>query len=185
MPLPSEPRPPAATRKPRVVEEVDADPEDAQWVQKTLSNYKLDPAKASAPTPTVKYDVPEEAIDPDSFVSNTWTGRSRVDGQKVDQKPAAQKVTQKPAATQPVRAATPPLPSPDEDEIFELDLQDEPAAPQAEAIPQFTEKQLEAIIRAQAKDVIEKVVWQIVPEIASRIIEREIERLLKERNERK
>jgi two-component system, cell cycle response regulator len=50
------------------------------------------------------------------------------------------------------------------------------------SIPQFDEKQLETIIRAQSQEVIEKVVWQVVPEIATRIIERELERLLKERN---
>lgn len=49
--------------------------------------------------------------------------------------------------------------------------------------PQLSERQLEAIIRAQSKEVIEKVVWQVVPEIATQIIEREIQKLLKERND--
>jgi len=84
------------------------------------------------------------------------------------------------------------------EEELELDLSDSetistarpaeqtPTAPlrpntATENIPQLNEKQLEAIIRAQSQEVIEKVVWQVVPEIATRIIEREIERLLKER----
>ncbi len=50
-------------------------------------------------------------------------------------------------------------------------------------IPQLDAKQLEAIIRAQSKEVIEKVVWQVVPEIATQIIEREIKKLLKERHD--
>jgi hypothetical protein len=47
---------------------------------------------------------------------------------------------------------------------------------------QINEQQLEAIIRAQSQEVIERVVWQIIPDLAARIIEREIDRLLKERN---
>lgn len=50
------------------------------------------------------------------------------------------------------------------------------------AHPQLSAKQIEDIIRAQSQEVIEKVVWQIVPEIATRIIERELQRLLSERS---
>jgi hypothetical protein len=48
-------------------------------------------------------------------------------------------------------------------------------------IPQLNEKQLEAIIRKQSAEVIESVVWKVVPELATQIIERELNRLLKER----
>jgi two-component system cell cycle response regulator len=44
---------------------------------------------------------------------------------------------------------------------------------------------LEKIIRAQAAEIIEKVVWQVVPELAARAVEKEIARLLKEQDERK
>ncbi len=47
----------------------------------------------------------------------------------------------------------------------------------------LSEKQLEAIIRSQSKEIIEAVVWKIVPEIATTIIERELKRLLDERDQ--
>jgi two-component system, cell cycle response regulator len=46
----------------------------------------------------------------------------------------------------------------------------------------LTAEQLEKIIRDQSKDVIESVVWKVVPELATQIIERELNRLLKERD---
>lgn len=44
-------------------------------------------------------------------------------------------------------------------------------------------EQLEKIIREQSAEVIESVVWKVVPEIATQIIERELNRLLKERDQ--
>ncbi len=49
-------------------------------------------------------------------------------------------------------------------------------------IPKMNEDQIEAIIRAQSAEIIESVVWKIVPEIATQIIERELSRLLRERD---
>jgi two-component system, cell cycle response regulator len=43
-------------------------------------------------------------------------------------------------------------------------------------------EQLEKIIREQSAEVIESVVWKVVPELAKQIIERELNRLLKERD---
>lgn len=42
----------------------------------------------------------------------------------------------------------------------------------------LTEDQLEKIIRSQAKEIIEAVVWKVVPDLASQMIERELKRLL-------
>ena len=42
----------------------------------------------------------------------------------------------------------------------------------------LTEEQLEKIIRSQAKEVIEAVVWKVVPDLASQMIEKELKRLL-------
>ncbi len=47
--------------------------------------------------------------------------------------------------------------------------------------PQMSAAEIEKIIRAQSADVIESVVWKVVPELATQIIERELNRLLKER----
>jgi len=46
----------------------------------------------------------------------------------------------------------------------------------------LTAEQLEKIIREQSKDVIESVVWKVIPELATQIIERELNKLLKERD---
>ncbi len=42
--------------------------------------------------------------------------------------------------------------------------------------------QIEQIIRAQSAEVIESVVWKVIPELATQIIERELKKLLKERD---
>jgi two-component system cell cycle response regulator len=42
--------------------------------------------------------------------------------------------------------------------------------------------QLEKIIREQSAEVIESVVWKVIPELAAQIIERELNKLLKERD---
>ncbi len=167
--------------------------EDAQWVQKSISKYKLDPSKRSEAPPKISYNVSDEKIDPESFVSNAWSGRIQkqtsvpLANSLMAQKPTMKvgpgappqapikvpKIDQKPIAKKPVDE--------NEDEIFELDLGSEPAGKKS-LPPQLSEEQLETLIRAQSKEVIEKVVWQVVPEIATRIIERELERLLSERN---
>lgn len=48
-------------------------------------------------------------------------------------------------------------------------------------IPSLSAEQLEKIIREQSAEVIESVVWKVVPDLAAQIIERELNRLLKER----
>jgi hypothetical protein len=49
-------------------------------------------------------------------------------------------------------------------------------------IDQLSPQQLENIIRAQSAEVIESVVWKVVPELAAQIIERELNKLLRERD---
>lgn len=56
----------------------------------------------------------------------------------------------------------------------------QPAAPQA--FGQLSAEQLEKIIREQSAEVIESVVWKVIPELATQIIERELNKLLKERD---
>lgn len=55
-----------------------------------------------------------------------------------------------------------------------------PAAPAS--APQMSAEQLEKIIRQQSAEVIESVVWKVVPDLAAQIIERELDKLLKERD---
>jgi len=58
-------------------------------------------------------------------------------------------------------------------------------APAPPLIPTLSAEQLEKIIREQSAEVIESVVWKVVPDLATQIIERELNRLLKERDAQK
>lgn len=46
----------------------------------------------------------------------------------------------------------------------------------------LTHEELENIIRAQSKEIIESVVWKVVPEIATTLIEKELKRILRDLN---
>jgi CheY-like chemotaxis protein len=149
--VPVELPPPAPVTKSQFVAPVADEPEveegENQWIQKTLSNYKV-------PAPALDEDEDENAAQI-PIVRNEVTVTRNV----------------------PTSAVA------DDDGEIELDLSGEPLRPTASPVAPMTEKQLEAIIRAQSKEMIEKVIWQVVPEIASQIIEREIQKLLKERDE--
>jgi two-component system cell cycle response regulator len=56
------------------------------------------------------------------------------------------------------------------------------AAPAISAAGSLSAQQLEKIIREQSAEVIESVVWKVVPELAKQIIERELNKLLQERD---
>lgn len=57
-------------------------------------------------------------------------------------------------------------------------------APEAEImstaapVAPLTENQLETIIRSQAKEMLESVIWKVVPDLAAQMIEKELKRLL-------
>lgn len=63
--------------------------------------------------------------------------------------------------------------------------EDSSAVPAGGSLKGLSEEKLEEIIRAQSKEVIEAVVWKVVPEIAAQIVERELKRLLDERDQLK
>lgn len=153
--LPSEPvraqKPPPLRAQPAAPAE---EPDENQWFQKTLSKFKLDPSRQTEADRSVK---PPKA--PSVYESE--------DGDALELDLGDEATT----ASQPIPESKPPA----------LKVTSVSAGSATGAIPQLNEKQLEAIIRAQSQEVIEKVVWQVVPEIATRIIERELERLLKER----
>lgn len=46
-----------------------------------------------------------------------------------------------------------------------------------QAIPQMSKEELKRLILAQSKDIIESVVWDVVPELAKEMIQKEIQRL--------
>ena len=63
-----------------------------------------------------------------------------------------------------------------------MELEAEATAPTLQPT-ELNHKQVEAIVRAEAREILEKVIWEVVPEIASQVIEREIQKLLKEQDE--
>lgn len=97
--------------------------------------------------------------------------------------------------TRNAKAASRPAPvAIDEVSHSELELEDlvredsmkipmPPPAPTVQVPTGLNADQLEKIIREQSAEVIESVVWKVVPEIATQIIERELNRLLKERDQ--
>jgi CheY-like chemotaxis protein len=171
---------------PLVTPELEDVEEESEWVQKSISNYKMDPSKFNL-------DVPKALESEDSLSLIEEVTR-----------PSVRSSTQS-------TMSPPPMPTKSQPEVINFDQ--EPSNAFAletsnneisieENLPlnletnvenkkitqiqdfanQINEQQLEAIIRAQSQEVIERVVWQIIPDLAARIIEREIDRLLKERN---
>lgn len=86
-----------------------------------------------------------------------------------------------------------PKANPPREETGDLELEEmveesmpAPAAAAPSAAPAvsgaLSAEQLEKIIREQSAEVIESVVWKVIPELAAQIIERELNKLLKERD---
>jgi two-component system cell cycle response regulator len=149
------------TKNVRVEKEED---EDNLWIQRSLADYKLKKEELEDEVPSVSYATKEEKADIETFVSKVVA--SAVLGQKqVPKVKIAELRTEEPSE-------------------LELELGENTAPKISEAQAAINERQVEAIIRAQAKEIIEKVVWQVVPEIASQIIERELQKLIKERDQK-
>ncbi len=146
--------------------DVDED-SDAQWISKTLTNFKIDRSKIEAED-EVPYEVPEEKIDPEALIRNQPPSTPPPLSQRIQKAKQSMPATHAPADT--------------DDGDIELDLGPEETQPTA-AYSELNEKQMEAIVRREARELIEKVVWEVVPEIATQIIEREIKKLLKEKDD--
>lgn len=119
----------------------------------------------------VEYDMPSQKINVDDIFKA---------GDREEEEQFAFREAPKSAAKQKVLPPVEELTLEDEDLIEE-----ETGAPPLSAPPLgagLSEAQLEKIIRAQSAEVIESVVWKIVPDLAKQIIERELARLLKERD---
>lgn len=158
--LPTAPPQPTSPKSQPLVAESKSEDDESQWVQKTLSKYKLDLQKSLEDLPQ-KDDSRIEFPNKSPIEEEPELELDLSEQGEYDFPPPVTKVTK----------------------VTKESLSPQGSAPASinpPAIPQFSEEQLEAIIRAQSQETIEKVVWQIVPEIATRIIEREIERLLKE-----
>ncbi len=139
-----------------VLQEAD---DDSEWVQGNIESFKLN-IEVDANSVSDDVEIPIDSIVSESTVE------------------AATRATLK----------TPPIPSKttatteDMDLEIEKPIEDELSPFDATNIPQLNEDRLMEIIEAQSKEVIEKVVWKVVPEIATQVIERELKRLLEEQN---
>ncbi|MCB0420055.1 MAG: response regulator [Bdellovibrionales bacterium] len=138
---------------------IEDDEDDVQWVQKDISQYKIDadPDLDREDDLSVKYVLPEEDA-------------STLEGPQED-------LHSKPFKEQLIESEDLVL----VEEDLDLDLEVEPKKPVDSTQMQMSEERLEAIIRSQSEEMIEKVVWKVVPDLASRIIERELDRLLSEK----
>jgi two-component system cell cycle response regulator len=129
--------------------------DDSEWIQSNLSNFKLGLSEAENVS-SEDDEIPMEKIISHSAIEEATRGSSLI----------------------------PPIPQRSK-KHEDLELEVEPihnaAALDITQFPQLSEDRLLEIIRGQSKDIIERVVWKVVPEIASQIIERELHRLLEER----
>ncbi len=79
-------------------------------------------------------------------------------------------------------AAITPAPKEKDREKTKEKIKEQPAPQKIFAEPQLTEADLEPIIRKQAKEMIDSIIWKIVPDMAERIIKEEIQRLIHEKD---
>ncbi len=128
---------------------------------------------------TAVMDLPADAaVEEDDFKPLTLKDQFRVnvdelssqadipvDYQVPDQEPPPPPAA--PQQTQSKAIPMPPVPQKANQEEINLNLS-----------AQLTEDQLEKIIRSQAKEMIEAVIWKVVPDLASQMIEKELKRLL-------
>jgi CheY-like chemotaxis protein len=146
--------------------------------------------KGGAQADKFRLNLKPEEMDPNHVPVEYELPSEKIALDDVFKKPAPQK--SQPAAATPAAAKRPAMPLPDDLPMEdEEDLIDEPpAATQVRSAAitapaggaSLSEAQLEEIIRAQSAEVIESVVWKIVPDLAKQIIERELNKLLKERD---
>ncbi len=142
----------------------------------------LTPEELEANHVPVDYDLPSENIRVDDVVKA---------GAPAQDEPVEEFSFRDTKPSKPSKPSVSPPAIPDM-EMEDMVEDDEPIEPQTlmrtQTTPQFsipqalTEAQLEKIIREQSAEMIESVVWKVVPELAAQIIERELQKLLKERD---
>ena len=176
VPLPREERPaeldPQIEASEFLKDDVD---DDKSWQRQDLGRFQIKEDLATL-----------EADDPVSYTPESRTPAKASASPKKPPAPSRQEVSledEDPLGHSEIRTLDL---GPDTAEDLEIEAparaEQEPLESRIQAL---SEQQLEAIIRSQSKDIIEAVVWKIVPEIATTIIERELKRLLDERDQPK
>ncbi len=128
----------------------------------------------------VEYDLPSEKMD----LADVLKGDDEEDS-------FSMKEPKRGAKSKAPAAQAPPIPQLSEEDEMEgsailamedlVTVETAPPAPAAAAVQSLSAEQLEKIIREQSAEVIESVVWKVVPDLAAQIIERELNKLLNER----
>lgn len=129
--------------------------ETSTWQQKDLSRFRIDLDDGN--DLPIDYVVSDEEIKPEDILhsGSAWSE---------------------------------PTPEQDESSDIETPPPQVPAAPtlakeSQAALPKLSPAQIEEIVREQSREIIETVVWRVVPELAARIIERELKKLLDEKDQ--
>lgn len=134
---------------------------DSDWVQQDLTKIQVDFAEAE--------------IDLDNF--------AEVQIEKI-QKPKSKGVIEQSVSSSNGMDSGDAFESPIDESLF---VHQDPLEHQHQAespllSKKLNETELETVLRNQSQEIIEKVVWKIVPEIASQLIRDELKRLLDEKN---
>jgi two-component system cell cycle response regulator len=152
----------------------------------------VDPNDDSNDIP-VTYKMPDEKISVDSLLGHEeepeqFAVRAPSQTQSQTQQQSLPPKAPTPPKAQSLSKPQPQMPPPPPPDVA-VDLRPEHTRTsvgnplrETERPRQLSEKELEKIIREQSRDVIESVVWKVIPELAAQIIERELARLLKERD---
>lgn len=170
--------PPPPVAKPKPDEEFTAVPMAKKKPAAVTDKYRLNltPDELDPAQIAVDYQVPGETIAGAPALVEEEPEEFTVRPNKIPPPPTAP----------PVR----PMPTPDELDLEEPEVTLAPpprrALEETELPPavsgQLSSEQLEKIIREQSAEVIESVVWKVIPELATQIIERELNKLLKDRD---
>lgn len=142
--------------------------EPTAWEHRNINDYKINVDSATLDGEDA--DLPIEFISPpeDEIVESPTSPRHQGFDRK-NQRPKGEEVIEF---------------TPNNDAELEVDAPqfEAPTPDPAVARTAISEAEIERYLRSASKEVIESVVWKVVPELAQQIIERELERLLAERS---
>lgn len=158
-------------------------PEDQtnSWAQENLSRFQIqvpdDPE--SADIPEVTYSKSEDFIDPDKSVIRTSTEL---------------KLSALSSSSESIPSLAAPTSQREDEGDFELELEEDVEIPALDGddemislrridpsrVEEIIKTQVEIFMRDKASQLLEEVIWKIVPEMAEKMIERELKRLLED-----
>ncbi len=157
---------------------------DEDWIKQDISKFTLDlaPVKIEGEDQAISFDIHHGSLEGEKHLTST----------SLSNEPTTTKFNLRSPPFERTKAEELPFPDFDNYQATDAHL---PQMPEIEFSPtsldlatdqpiqlekQLSAEQLEKIIRAQSKEVIEEVVKRVVPEIATQIIRDEINRLIAE-----